>query len=137
MDWYAGLERTRAAVALVLHDVEYEFGSDAATIVFESPEKVRIGGPHGWVIGIKSKVALGGELAEAPWEYLVVRTAEDIQEVIQQDRERPFPRCPSHSFHPLTAQIASGVASWTCPQRSIAPIAIGALGEWNQSPDSQ
>ena len=51
VDWYAGLERTRTAVSLVLNDVAYEFGSNAATIVFESPEKLRIGGPHGWVIG--------------------------------------------------------------------------------------
>ena len=129
VDRYFGLERTRAAVHLVMHDVEYEVGANAVIIDYESADRPRIRGPHAEAIGTKSRVGLGGDVADAPWAYFVMRTAEALQEVVQEGRERLFPRCPEHGYHALNAEIASGAACWTCPEGSMTPIGIGALDE--------
>jgi hypothetical protein len=128
VDWYEGLLRTRAAVNLVLDDVEHEVGTDVVRIEFEEAGKLRLGGPHAEIVGAKTRIALGGDLTAAPWEYFVSRTAQDIQEIVQETCDRLFPRCPEHEYHAMNAEPDRGVASWRCPGGTFT-VAIGALGE--------
>ena len=134
--WKLGQERTRAAVNLVLHDIGHELGTYSIRIEFEDPPKLRLGVEHGWIVGAKTKIALGGDPAEAPWEYFVLRTAEDIQEVVQEDSGLAVPHCPQHEHHALNADIVSDVASWCCPESVFKCNGSDRLGDGDEREDS-
>jgi len=144
--WSPEVERTRAAVNLVMQDVEAELGPGALTVIVGSQEELAAELPpwassfpsrsniYGWVF-MSGDGAIGLCDSEGmPWEDLVVRIADTLQERIIEGSEHwgaTFPTCPKHRSHPMNAEVVADVASWVCrqggPRRSVKPIAIGTL----------
>ncbi len=148
------LELTRAAVTLVMNDVEAELGQGAIVIVVGSPDELsaqlaiwrptwrpRAAGDVpvvGWVldsgghsaIALTSQAALSwGEQADLGWTEVVVRVADTVQEgLIEGTGHVPFPICRTHGVHPMDAAVMAGVPSWICPKGAGEPVPIGALG---------
>lgn len=146
--WSLVVERTRAAVNLVMQDVQTELGRGAATVVVGTPDELRqslvtlrpgwrsvIDGAFeditGWFPGSDGSSGIGlcgGEYLD--WEDVVVAVADVIQEGIIEGSKHwgaAFPLCRKHGTHPMEARVVTDRASWTCPKGVGDPIPIGTL----------
>jgi hypothetical protein len=65
-----------------------------------------------------------------PWLDLLVKVAEDIQEVVIESRRHfgiAFPACPEHPNHPMWPEIRGDQAVWECQQGGDAFTPLGSL----------
>ena len=62
-----GFERSRAAVNLILHDVEHEVGPNVVRIEFDDAGKRGAGRRHATVVAAKTSINLGRDITGA-WE---------------------------------------------------------------------
>ena len=146
--WSLAVERTRAAVNLVMQDVEAELGRGAAIVVVGTPDELRqslvtlrpgwrtviegaVGDVTGWFLGSDGCSGIGlGCWEYLDWEDVVVGVADVIQEGIIEGSKHwgaAFPLCREHRTHPMEAHVVSDRASWTCPKGGVGPIPIGTL----------
>lgn len=145
--WSVAVERTRAAVNLVMQDVEAELGKGAVLVVVGTPDELcqsltalrprwghvakdTSGNVTGWFLGSDGSGIGLSVWDDLDWEEAVVGVAEVIQEgVIEGPRHWgiPFPLCREHRTHPMEARVVSDRASWTCPKRTGGPVPIGML----------
>ena len=150
MDSVDELEQVRAAVALVMSDVEAILGRGIIRVLVHPTEAElrsafspmtdllwstvvdRMTGTPGYVVSPDgSGVGLSWP-EQMEWPEYLVRTAETIQEGVIEDARfwgAAFPPCPVHPNHPLDAEVVNGMACWTCPRGGIEPVEIGHLAD--------
>jgi hypothetical protein len=147
------MERARAALLLVLHDVEATTNLREASRIVRYDDWVleRALDPSSWVFEGMEDDDFGPEDLALACQFgghtflvdggqnvadIAVDIAFQVQDDVTEEVWGAWPPCRGH-LHPMSPRMAGSTAVWVCPDDSDVSVPIGALGGGEVSPPSE